>query len=452
MDQLIKFLEEKPHIHYATPESPDFEELRLGFVINESKIPAIVVRPRSAEDVAGLIPLLAQNNLQFTVRVGGHDMTGRSQVTDGVTIDLREISHIHVDLESQTARLGGGVICMDMLEELQKYKVTTPFAVTPSVGQVGWATFGGYGFLSSTYGLGVDQIVGAQVVDAKGKIRDADETMLTGIRGGGGSLGVIVEITVKIYSQDQILAGAIIFKSEDLATEVRLFNAAYSQAKKEGLPSSLHLYQAISNGPAGKALSVLFMWASSDLEEGQKWLSTVSSWLPVAMSTVQPTNQKDFGAFANSLVPKRTYGTIYTINLYDLTPEVLEVIGIHAKRQPNNPELLFGIHELRSDAPREPKIDTVFDNRVPHFLIEIIPLASTPDVFAEGLLSGEAFINALRNTDPSNIVPATYISLTPNKELNMESIYGSRHETLKRIKARYDPRNVFNNALPRFQK
>lgn len=248
----------------------------------------------------------------------------------------------------------------------------------------------------------------------------------------------------------QILAGVIFYKSDDLAAEVKQFNAAYSKAKEEGLPSSLHLFQAILNGPAGKALCVYFMWASSDLEEGQKWLSKVSSCLPVAMSTVQPTNQKDFGAFANSMIPKHTYGSIFTINFYDLTPEVLEVIGIHAKRQPNNPELLFGIHELRSDAPREPKIDTVFDNRVPHFLIEIIPLASTPDVLAEGLVWGEEFINALRNTDPTNIVPATYISLTPNKELNMETIYGSRHESLKKIKKQYDPQNVFNNALPRF--
>jgi FAD/FMN-containing dehydrogenase len=205
MDQLTVFLSNNPHIRHAIPQSPDFEELRLGFLINESNIPAIIIRPRSAEEVAALIPVLTKNNLQFAVRVGGHDMFGRSQVTNKVTIDLREISHINVDVESQTARLGGGVICMDMLEELHKHNVTTPFGVTPSVGQVGWATYGGYGLLSSTYGLGVDQIVGAKIVDAEGQIRDADEPMMTGIRGGGGSLGVIVEITVKIYPQDQVL-------------------------------------------------------------------------------------------------------------------------------------------------------------------------------------------------------------------------------------------------------
>jgi FAD/FMN-containing dehydrogenase len=204
MDQLTEFLSQTPHIHHATPQSPEFKELLLGFVFNESRTPAIVVRPRSAEEVAALIPMLTKNNLQFAVKVGGHDMFGRSQVSDGVIIDLREISHVYVDAESQTARLGGGVMGMDMLETLQKHNVTTPYATTPVVGQTGWTIFGGYGPLSSKHGLGVDQIVGAKVVDAEGKICEANETILTGIRGGGGTLGVIVELTVKVYPSAQV--------------------------------------------------------------------------------------------------------------------------------------------------------------------------------------------------------------------------------------------------------
>ncbi|KAJ5175757.1 uncharacterized protein N7482_001634 [Penicillium canariense] len=450
MDQLTQFLVENPHIHYATAHSSDFETLRAGFIINETKTPAVVVRPRSAEDVAALIALLSKSSLPFTVRVGGHDMFGRSQVADGVTIDLREIAHIHVDTESQTARLGGGVICMDMLTELQKHNMTTPHAVTPSVGQVGWASFGGYGMLSSKYGLGVDQIVGATVVDAEGIIREADETMLTGIRGGGGSLGVIVELTIKVYPQDQILAGAIFFHPNDLSKEIIQFNAEWSKAKAGGIPSSLHLYQSIMKGPGGKALALFFMWASSDLEEGQRWLSKVSSWLPVAMSTVGPTTNKDFAVMLNAVIQTHIYGTVFTLNLYDLTPEVLEIIGLYAQKQPNSPHMLFGFHELRPDAPRDPTMDTVFDARCAHFVIEIVPMASSLEVLAEGLVWGQEFYNALRKTNPANILPSTYLSLTPTKDIDMKGIYGSRYETLKRIKEQYDPQNVFKQALPRF--
>ena len=72
-----------------------------------------------------------------------------------------------------------------------------------SVGYTGWATLGGYGPLTSHYGMGVDQIIGQNSLRDKlladGEIQDADEEMLVGIRGGGGSLGIIVELTIKVY-------------------------------------------------------------------------------------------------------------------------------------------------------------------------------------------------------------------------------------------------------------
>jgi FAD/FMN-containing dehydrogenase len=58
--------------------------------------------------------------------------------------------------------------------------------------------------LASRYGLGVDQILGAKIVDAKGEIQTANEELLVGIRGGGGSLGIIVELTIKVYPLDKV--------------------------------------------------------------------------------------------------------------------------------------------------------------------------------------------------------------------------------------------------------
>lgn len=55
------------------------------------------------------------------------------------------------------------------------------------------------------YGLGVDQILGAKVVNYEGKIVDADEKMLQVIRGGGGTLGVIVTMTIKVYPLDKVV-------------------------------------------------------------------------------------------------------------------------------------------------------------------------------------------------------------------------------------------------------
>jgi FAD/FMN-containing dehydrogenase len=204
MEQLNDFLSKNTHIHYANPQSPDYAELRPGFVLNVDEVPALIVRPRSAEDIARLLTVLTANNLPFSVRGGGHDMYGRSQIHGGITIDMREISHVEVDRENLTAQVGGGVIIMSLLKALDAHGVTTPHGITPTVGYTGWAIHGGYGLLSATCGMGADQILGAKVIDAKGRIIDADETMLTGIRGGGGGFGIIYELKIKVYAMDQV--------------------------------------------------------------------------------------------------------------------------------------------------------------------------------------------------------------------------------------------------------
>ncbi|KAJ6015947.1 hypothetical protein N7540_010538 [Penicillium herquei] len=446
MDSLMKFLDENSHIRFAASDSPDFADLCSAFVINATKKPSLIIRPRSAEDVSSLVSILTANDIPFTIRGGGHDMFGRSQVDDGVTIDMREICHVHVDRDSQTARVGGGIISMNLLKELERHQMVTPHPVTPTVGYVGWAIHGGYTLLSTKYGLGVDQIVGATIVDANGNIREADERMLTVIRGGGGAVGVIVEVKIKIYPLDQVLAGAIIYQPSELVTAFRDFDSNYQQAKQDGFPPELGIYRFIMNGPMGKTLTVLFLWASSDISEGQKWLSTVSSWGPVAMATVAPTTIAAFNEVTNSMVPRKAYGTIHAPIFRCLTPKVVDVICQHGPLQPNNPEVLFGIHELRADAPMSSK-GSIFNGRQPHFVVEIIPITGSLDTLDETIAWGQKFNDALLGTDAANRLSCNYIPLTPSKDLDIKGIYGSYYETLREIKAELDPDNKFKNAL-----
>lgn len=196
---LKEFLADHPHIAYATPPDPDYASLRESFVTEKSLNPQVIIRPQSASDIASLLPVLAKTNIPFAIRTGGHDIFNRSQAHDGVTIDMRDIADIHVSEDTTSAKIGGGVISQTLTEHLETFGLTTPCPVTGTVGYVGWATHGGYGPLSTLYGLGVDQILAAKVATASGEIIDADDELLVGIRGAGGAFGVIVELTIKVY-------------------------------------------------------------------------------------------------------------------------------------------------------------------------------------------------------------------------------------------------------------
>lgn len=220
LSQLNQFLDQRPHIRHAAPSSPDYSSLSSVFVIDDSIKPLMVVRPQSADDVAELISVLTSNSIPFTIRTGGHDMFCRSIASNTVTIDMRDISFILIDKSSLIARVGGGTLSGDLAAHLGKENLATATPSVPNVGFVGWSTHGGYGVLSSNYGLGADQIVGAHVVNHEGKIVEADEKLLKAIRGGGGAFGVIVDITIKVYKLESV-------RSAFTHSQNRLYHAHY---------------------------------------------------------------------------------------------------------------------------------------------------------------------------------------------------------------------------------
>ncbi|KAJ6057997.1 FAD-binding domain-containing protein [Penicillium canescens] len=125
-----------------------------------------------------------------------------------------------------------------------------------------------------------------------------------------GCLGIIVELTIKVYPScqvqirsscavgfapmvHQVLAGVITYESSDTSTTIKRYNDA-CRTHKEGLPSSLSLFQCIRNTPAGKMFSVLFVWASTDINSGNTWPSKASSWSDITVGTVATTDMVAF--------------------------------------------------------------------------------------------------------------------------------------------------------------
>jgi FAD/FMN-containing dehydrogenase len=259
LSPLKEFLSQHPHIHHAIPSSPDYTSLSSIFCINSTSHPLMVVRPQSADDVAGLVSIFSSHSIPFTVRVGGHDMFNRSIADNSVTIDLRDISYVNIDKASSSARVGGGVISKDLVEPLANEGLVTPTGTINTVGYTGWAIYGGYGILSSNYGLGVDQILGAKVVNAEGKIVDADEKLLKGIRGGGGAFGVIVELTIKVYPSTSVCV-APTFQSKRVKHVLKIQDVSDKKVDRFSEVSSssnrMILAQLSSNSMTESALSL----------------------------------------------------------------------------------------------------------------------------------------------------------------------------------------------------
>ena len=193
------FLQGHAHIQYAIPTSPNYEALRATYVLDNPAVPLAIVRPQNAEDVAAIVRCAKANEIKFAIRSGGNSLFGKSMVNDALIIDMRDIASVKFNRSKTLMTVGGGIIMTDLVNELTKDGLATAVGTVPFVGFVGWSIYGGYGPFSAQYGLGCDNIVSAKIVNWKGEVVEADSDLLKGIRGGGGSFGPIVEMTVRVY-------------------------------------------------------------------------------------------------------------------------------------------------------------------------------------------------------------------------------------------------------------
>lgn len=454
LDKLSEFAARSADIQYVVPSSPAFEEMRTIYAHPEI-VPLAILRPRNVQAVAAAVSFLASNKVDFTVRGGGHDMHGRSMKNKAVALDLRLINHVQIDTASSTAKVGGGALLGDVAQALQQQGLITPIGSISRVGYTGWAMYGGYGSYSSRFGLGVDQIVGAKVINAQGEPVEADADLLKAIRGAGGAFGVIVELTISIYKLDRILSGVLLFKSDDdLPTVVRQYNEGYrALLSAEGMQATpLSIQQFVLNMPT-PTFGLLFMWASEDLETGNQWVERLSTLGPVTANTVQSRTPLGWLHEQDRLVAKSTQGQMFTISVRAITAEVADVIARYTNSMPADPHIIFDMHELRDCSPSaKANAGSVFSAREGHFMCEITAIVEDRDNLEATLAWGREFREALRKTSAENIVPASYVSFLTCDDFEPDRIYGNNLRFLKRVKKRADPENTFQNAISYLEK
>ncbi|KAK6597822.1 d-lactate dehydrogenase [Botrytis cinerea] len=439
-----------PHVQLVTPTSPEYAASRSTFCLSNATVPLAIVKPATIADVSALITFTTDHQIPITVRCGGYSYFGSEFSSSALAIDFRCLASIRVSSTRNSATIGGGVLQGDLARELSRKGLVTPVVAVPSMGYAGWAIYGGYGPFSAAYGLGVDQIIGVKVIDSDGEIRDSDvegeDGLLRAVRGGGGALGVVVELRIKVYPLQKVLAGNMVFESENISKTVEVFNSRFKELSERGLPLQLTVQQKVFPSYQGQVFGVQFMWASEDIRTGSQLLAYIESLAPVSQNEVISTTLSQW-MDSNTRLPTSGYGNPLTINVRCITPEIMTVLAKNSKWMPRDC-LGFAIQELRGESTKT-DLTAVFGAREPHFMLEILPIVSDMKNLEDANRWGENFLGELKRTNPENILEGTYISLTRQSELSLSKIYGPNYGNLLELKWMYDPNDVFSLAIPK---
>jgi len=137
--------------------------------------PALIVKCLGTADVVSCVKFAREHNLLTSVRGGGHNIAGMSLANDAMLIDLSLMKWVRVNPESQTAFVAPGATLRHVDHETQLYGLATPMGINSTTGIAGLTLGGGFGWLSRSCGLTIDNLISAEVVTADGKIIQVNE-------------------------------------------------------------------------------------------------------------------------------------------------------------------------------------------------------------------------------------------------------------------------------------
>ncbi|WVY92935.1 hypothetical protein V8G54_032023 [Vigna mungo] len=214
LDCLVNHSESSHPITSAifTPNNTSFSSVLQAYIRNlcfntsTTRKPFLIVTPFHVSQVQGVVRCAKKHNLLIKIRSGGHDYEGLSYVASQpfFILDMFHLRSIKVDIDTETAWVHAGATLGEVYYKIgEKSKIHGfPAGVCPTVGVGGHISGGGYGNMMRKYGLSVDNVVDAQIVDVEGRLLDRKsmgEDLFWAITGGGGSsFGVVLAYKIKL--------------------------------------------------------------------------------------------------------------------------------------------------------------------------------------------------------------------------------------------------------------
>jgi FAD/FMN-containing dehydrogenase len=279
------------------PGDADYDAARAGWNGAIDRYPAAVAFANDADDVAAAIRAARGAGLAFTVRGGGHSVSGRSVRDGALCIDLRALNGVEVDPRSAVVRVGGGALLSELDEAAQRHGLAVPGGQISHTGVGGLTLGGGIGWLMRHHGLTIDSLLAAEVVLADGEIvhASADEhaDLFWALRGGGGEFGVVTRFEFRGHRiGPTVLGGMLVYPWEQARAAFRATRALMADA-----PDALTAFAVLVTAPPqapfpaehqGRPVAVVAVAWSGDLDDGERVLAPLRAGCPPLVDLVAP--------------------------------------------------------------------------------------------------------------------------------------------------------------------
>jgi FAD/FMN-containing dehydrogenase len=428
------------------PTDPGYDAARTIYNAMIDKHPALIAQCATVGDVIAAVNFARDNALIVAIRGGGHNGPGLGTVDDGLVIDLSPMNGVRVDPAARTARVEGGAQLGELHHATHAFGLATPSGIISTTGVGGITLGGGIGHLTRQLGLSIDNLLEADVVLADGSFVTASETenpdLFWALRGGGGNFGVVTSFLFKLHPISTVYGGPMLWPLERSAEVLRWYRDFIVQAP-DALNGFFAFITVASTAPFPEELwnqkmcGVVWCYTGDTPEE--VFAPIRAQFGPPALDWVGPIPRPALETMFDGLYPPGDQWYWKADFVKEIPDEAVDIHVQYAEQLPTWKSTMH-LYPIDGVAGRVPKDATAWNYRDAKWGMVMVGVSPDPADNERMIEWTRSYWNDLH---PYSAGGAYVNMMMEEGEDRVRASYGEHYDRLARIKAKYDPNNLF---------
>jgi hypothetical protein len=191
-----------------------YDQGRRAWNLAVDQRPAVVVQAGSAADVAQAVRYARAHGMRIAPQGTGHGAEPLEPLDGAMLLRTTRMRKVRIDPATRTARAEAGAVWADVTVPAGQHGLAALAGSSPDVGVTGYTLGGGLSWLARRYGLAANSVIAAELVTPDGDLVRADAghepDLFWAVRGGGG-VGVVTALEMRLYPVGELYAGDLFF-------------------------------------------------------------------------------------------------------------------------------------------------------------------------------------------------------------------------------------------------
>ena len=416
-----------------------YDECRAVWNRMVDRRPALIVKCVGASDVVNCVNFARSHALPISVRGGGHNIAGSAVCDKGLMVDLSAMKEIQVDSAAKTVWAGPGVTSGEIVRATQVFNLAAPGGICSETGITGVALGGGFGWMTRKHGLALDNILSLEMVTADGELRKINANnnaeLFDAVRGTHSNFGVVTNLKFQLHPVGpEVLAGMVLHELSNGKEALQFYRDYTNKA-----PDEMSTWAALLTLPDGHPMVAILACYIGELDAAHEVAAPLKEFGPPVRDMLQPMPYVNSLTFFDEALPKGRLNYWKSNLLKSLSDSTIEAL-VEGFKDVGSPHSSILIEHLGGAMSKVAQDATAFSGRDAPYDCVMMSAWTDPAENKRHIAWADGLWRAIQ-LDAADGVYVNYLG--DEGEGRSRAAYGANYDRLAKLKAKYDPTNLF---------